>query len=67
MHIQGKVKVQITIDESGNVISAKADSGKGLLRFSAESAALRSKFEPISVNDQTVKANGFIVYNFILP
>jgi TonB family protein len=67
MHIQGKVKVQITIDESGNVISAKANSGKGLLRFSAESAARRSRFEPISVNDQTVKANGFIVYNFILP
>ncbi|MDQ3710689.1 MAG: TonB family protein [Acidobacteriota bacterium] len=65
--LQGKITVQITIDENGNVISAKADSGSGILRFSAETAASKSKFKPIIVNNQIVKATGFIVYNFILP
>ncbi len=67
MLVQGKVTVQITIDKNGNVIAAKANSGNGLLRFSAESAARKSKFKPIIVNNQTVIATGFIVYNFILP
>jgi TonB family protein len=67
MFMQGKVRVEITIDENGNVIAAKANSGKQLLRVSAESAALRSKFEPVMLDDQAVKAMGFIVYNFTLP
>jgi TonB family protein len=67
MFMQGKVTVQITIDENGNVIAAKANSGKALLRFYAETAAHRSKFEPVMLNNQAVKATGFIVYNFTLP
>ena len=67
MFMQGKVRVQVTIDENGNVIAAKANSGKQLLRFSAESAARRSKFEPVMLDDQAVKATGFIVYDFNLP
>jgi TonB family protein len=66
MFIQGIVTVQVTIDEEGNVISAKANSGQGLLRFSAETAARKSKFLPVIVSNQTVKATGFIVYNFSL-
>jgi TonB family protein len=67
MFMQGKVRVQVTIDENGNVIAAKANSGKPLLRFSAESAARRSKFEPVILGKKAVKATGFIVYNFTLP
>ena len=67
MRIEDKITVQITIDENGNVVSAKADSGYLLLRVSAEYAARRSKFKPITVNNQPVKATGFIVYNFNLP
>lgn len=67
IRIQGKVTIQITIDENGNVISAKANSGHALLRFSAENAARKSKFVPIIIDNQTVKATGFIIYNFILP
>ncbi len=67
MLVKGKVTVQITIDENGNVISAKADSGNRLMRSSAEIAASKTKFKPLTVNNQTVKATGFIVYNFILP
>jgi protein TonB len=67
MLVEGKVTVQITIDENGNVISAKADSGNGLLHSSAETAARNTKFKPLTVNNQNVKATGFIVYNFFLP
>jgi len=65
--IQGKVSVQITIDEQGNVTSAKSTSGNVLLRSSAEDAARRSKFKPVLVSNQPVKATGFIVYNFLKP
>ena len=65
--VKGNVIVQITIDEKGDVTSAKATSGNGLLRVSAEDAARRSKFKPIVVGNQTVKATGFISYNFVLP
>lgn len=65
--IQGKVVVQITIDEAGNVTSAKTASGNPLLRSSAQDAALKSKFKPVVVNNQPVKAKGFIIYSYIKP
>jgi TonB family protein len=65
--VGGNVTVQVTIDENGNVTSAKATSGNGLLRASAEDAARKSKFKPVTVGNQTVKATGSVVYNFILP
>lgn len=64
---QGRVTVQISIDENGNVTFAKANSGDRLLHFSAENAARKSKFTPVTFDNQTVRATGFIIYNFILP
>ncbi len=61
----GAVSVQVTIDESGNVISATAVSGHPLLRSSAESAARSSKFSPTVLAGQPVKVTGVIVYNFV--
>jgi protein TonB len=60
----GQVSVQVTIDESGNVISASAVSGHALLRAAAESAARASKFSPTLLSGQKVKVTGVIVYNF---
>jgi TonB family protein len=65
LNAQGKVTVQITLDEEGKVVSAKATNGNSLLRQAAEDAARRSKFKPTLVGNQPVKANGFIVYNFV--
>ncbi len=65
--IQGKVLVQIAIDEQGNVTSAKSTSGNALLRGSAEDAARKSKFKPVLVSNQPIKATGFIVYNYLKP
>ena len=63
--IQGKVIVQLMLDEQGNVTSAKSTSGNALLRGSAEDAARRSKFKPVLVDNQPVKAAGFIIYSYI--
>lgn len=61
----GQVSVQVTIDESGNVISASATSGHTLLRSAAESAARSSKFNPTLLSGQPVKVSGIIIYNFV--
>ena len=60
----GAVNVQVTIDEQGNVISAKAVSGHPLLRDVAERAARSARFSPTYLSKVAVKVNGLIVYNF---
>lgn len=62
---QGKVDVQVTIDESGRVISARAASGHPLLREAAETAARRARFSPTTLSQVPVKVTGVIVYNFV--
>ncbi len=64
--IQGPVNVQILIDESGKVISAHAVSGSAMLTRAAEDAARRARFTPTTLNDQPVKVQGVITYNFVL-
>lgn len=61
----GQVTVRISVDESGNVTTARAVSGHALLRPSAENAARQSRFNPVKVDNQAVKADGLLVYNFI--
>jgi TonB family protein len=64
MNIQGKVDVQVTIDETGKVISAKAASGHPFLRQAAEKAAWSARFTPTLLSHVPVKVTGVIVYNF---
>lgn len=63
----GAVNIQVTIDESGNVISASAVSGHPLLRAAAEQAARNAKFAPSLLSGQPVKVTGVVVYNFTNP
>lgn len=60
----GAVNVQVTIDENGKVISARAVSGHVLLRDAAERAARSARFTPTYLSERAVKVNGLIVYNF---
>ena len=60
----GPVNVQVTIDENGNVISAKAVSGHLMLRQVSEEAARKAKFSPTTLSEVPVKVTGIIVYNF---
>jgi protein TonB len=64
INAQGQVTVQVTVDESGNVISALAVSGHPLLRPAAEDAARRAKFTPTYLSGVPVKVTGVIIYNF---
>jgi len=64
LNLAGAVKVQVTIDERGNVISAKAIDGHPLFRGVAEQSARGAKFKPTLLNDEPVKVTGLIVYNF---
>jgi protein TonB len=65
--VQGKVSVQVLIDETGNVVSANVVSGPALLVVEAKRAALQAKFSPTLLNGQAVKVSGVITYNFVLP
>jgi TonB family protein len=62
--LQGSVRVQVTIDETGDVISAKAADGHPFFRQAAEQAARNARFKPTYLNDNAVKVTGVIVYNF---
>ena len=65
VHASGQVTVQVTISESGSVISASAVGGHPLLRAAAESAARGARFSPTLLSGQPVKVTGIITYNFI--
>jgi protein TonB len=64
---RGAVNVQVLIDESGKVVSAKALGGHPLLLHAAQQAAYGARFSPTKLGDQAVKVSGVITYNFILP
>jgi protein TonB len=65
-HASGTVVVQVTIDETGKVISAKAVSGHPLLQAAAVQAAYGARFSPTQLSGQPVKVTGQINYNFQL-
>ena len=60
----GSVTVEITIDEEGNVVSARSTSGHPLLQSAAVTAARQAKFSPTKLSGQPVKVNGVRVYTF---
>jgi TonB family protein len=66
MQVQGVVNVQVTIDETGKVISASATDGHPLLRRAAVDAAYNCRFTPTKLSNVPVKVTGVIVYNFKL-
>lgn len=65
MNVQGKVVVQVTLDEEGKVVSVKATSGPTALRAVSEDAAKKSKFNVVKIGDKPVKATGYVVFNFV--
>jgi periplasmic protein TonB len=64
-HASGTVVVQVTIDENGNVISARPVSGHPLLTAVAVNAARGARFSPTKLSGQPVKVTGVITYNFV--
>jgi periplasmic protein TonB len=64
--IQGRVSVQVLIDEHGNVVSATAIDGHPMLKLAAQKAAMQAKFKPTLLSEQPVKVSGVITYDFKL-
>ncbi|HEY0004158.1 MAG TPA: TonB family protein [Pyrinomonadaceae bacterium] len=64
-HAGGTVTVQVTIDENGGVISARAVSGHPLLQAVAVQAARQARFSPTKLSGVPVKVTGVITYNFV--
>lgn len=63
----GTVVVQVTIDEYGNVIAAKAVSGHQMLHQPSVNAARGARFSPTFLMGEAVKVTGVITYNFVAP
>jgi len=66
-HTGGLVEVDVVVDESGKVISARALTGPPSLREVSVQAALRARFSPTKLSGQPVKITGRINYNFTIP
>lgn len=66
MRIQGRVSVQVLIDEQGKVISAVAMDGSPFLTSAAQKAALQARFSPTTLGGLPVRVSGVIFYDFKL-
>lgn len=62
----GIVTVEVIIDVTGKVVSAKATKGPIMLHQAAETAAKQARFSPTLLSGQPVKISGMINYNFTL-
>lgn len=62
----GTVTVQVIVDESGKVISARSVSGPPLLLEAAAKAASEATFSPTKLSGKPVKVKGVITYKFVL-
>jgi TonB family protein len=65
-NVTGRVIVQVTIDESGNVISARALQGPAMLYQAAVDAAKQWKYKPARRGSQSVRDTQTINFNFTL-
>ena len=63
----GTVQIQVLVDETGKVISAKAIFGPDVLRDAAVKAAMRAKFKPTIVGGAPVQVSGILTYDFVAP
>jgi TonB family protein len=62
----GAVRVEVTIDAEGTVVSAKATAGHPLLYQTAEETARKSKFRRSDAPAPSAAETGTIVYNFAI-
>lgn len=66
IRLQGSVSVQVLIDETGKVISAKGVVGHPMLLPEAVKAAYQARFSPTLLSEKPVKVSGVITYNFVI-
>ncbi|MGH9751222.1 MAG: TonB family protein [Blastocatellia bacterium] len=61
---KGAVQVQVTINESGEVINARVINGHPILRDAALQAAKQWRFKPTELSGVPVKSQGVITFDF---
>ncbi len=66
MRTIGVVKVEVTVNETGEVAEVQKASGPTLLQAAAKDAIRKWKFKPFTRDGQPVKATGFVNFNFSL-
>ncbi len=66
MRTSGVVKVEVTVNESGDVSEVQKTSGPPLLQTAAKDAVRKWKFKPFVRDGQPVRATGFVNFNFSL-
>lgn len=66
MRASGLVRVELTVDESGQVSEVKKASGPTILQRAATDAVRKWKFKPFVRDGEPVRANGFVNFNFSL-
>lgn len=66
MRMTGIVKVELVIDETGQVAEVQNTSGPQMLQRAATEAAKKWKFKPFMRDGQATKATGFVSFNFSL-
>jgi len=66
MRMTGVVKVDLMVDENGQVAEVQNTSGPAMLQRAAMDAVKKWKFKPFTRGGQATKATGFINFNFSL-
>ncbi len=66
IRVTGVVRVDLTVDENGDVADVQKMSGPALLQAAAKDAIRKWKFRPFVRDGQPVKATGFVSFNFAL-
>jgi protein TonB len=64
MRATGAVRVEVTIDENGQVAEVQSASGPLMLQEAAKEAVKKWHFKPFIRDGQPVKAVGFVTFNF---
>jgi protein TonB len=64
--ISGRVVVEVTVDEEGNVIEAVAKSGHVLLRQAAVDAVKQWKYQPALLNGEPISVIAEVNVDFKL-
>jgi len=66
LRMSGVVKVELVIDETGQVAEVGNTSGPAMLQRAATDAVKKWKFKPFVRDGESVKAAGFVSFNFSL-
>jgi len=61
----GVVIIQVTIDETGKVVSAKTVCGHPVFAKVCLEAANRARFTPTKLSGKPIRVDGIIIYNFV--